>query len=62
MKLEQENLQANLFAASNTNPLLPRLAQHRLKAVMTAVPMPIEEGHMVILHIPVSIHHRSVGW
>ena len=49
-------------AASKTNPLPPRLTQHRLKAVMATVPVPIEEGHVIILHIPVGIHHRSVGW
>ena len=52
----------NPSAASKTNPLPPRLTQHRLKAVVTAVSMPIEEGHVIILHIPVGIHHRSVGW
>jgi len=28
---------------------------------MATVPVPIEEGHVIILHIPVGIHHRSVG-
>jgi len=49
-------------AASKTNPLPPRLTQHGFEAVVTAVPVPVEKGHMVILHIPVGIHHRSVGW
>jgi len=48
-------------AASRTNSLPPRLTEHRLKAVVTAVPVPIEEGHVIILHIPVGVHHRSVG-
>jgi hypothetical protein len=60
MKLEQENLQANLFAALRINPL-PHLAQNRLEAVVTAVSVSIEEGHVIILHIPMGIHHRSVG-
>ena len=49
------------FAASRTNPLPPRLTEHRLKAVVTAVSVPIEEGHVIILDIPVGVHHRSVG-
>ena len=49
-------------AASKTNPLPPRLTQHRLKAVMATVPGPIKEAHVIILHIPVGIHHCSVGW
>ena len=53
---------ASPSAASKTNPLLPRLTEHRLIAVVTAVSVPIEEGHVIILHIPVGIHHRSVGW
>ena len=46
------------FAASRTNPLPSRLAQHRFEAVVTAVPVPIEEGHMVILHIPIGIQNK----
>jgi len=29
---------------------------------MAAVSVPIEEAHVIILHIPVGVHHRSVGW
>ena len=54
--------EASPSAASRTNPLPPRLTQHRLEAVVAAVSVPIEEGHVIILHIPVGIHHRSVGW
>ena len=44
------------------NPLFSRLTQDGLKAVVPAVSVSIEEGHVIILHIPVGIHHRSVGW
>ena len=46
---------ASPSAASRTNPLPPRLTQHRLEAVMATVSVPIEEGHVIILHIPVGI-------
>ena len=36
---------ASPSAASKTNPLPPCLTQHRLKAVVTAVSVSIEEGH-----------------
>ena len=29
---------------------------------MTTVPGTIKEAHVIILDIPVGIHHRSVGW
>ena len=49
-------------AASRTKPLPSCLTKNRLKAVVPAVSVPIEEGHVIILHIPVGIHHRLVGW
>ena len=47
---------------SRLTPLLSRLAQLGLEAVVAAVTRAIEEAHVVVLHVPVRIHHRSVGW
>lgn len=49
-------------AASKTDPFPPSLAQHRLKAVVTAVSGPIKEGHVIILHRPVCFHHCLLCW
>ena len=46
---------ASPSAASRTNPLPPGFAQDRLEALMTTAPVPIEEGHVIILDIPVGI-------
>jgi hypothetical protein len=61
-EVKLESLKASLSAASRIKPLLSRLTQNRFEAVMATVSVPIEEGHVIILHIPVGIHHRSVGW
>ena len=37
-------------AASKTDPFPPSLAQHRLKAVVIAVPRTVKEAHVIIPH------------
>ena len=42
--------------------LLSRLAQLRLEAVVAAVTWAVEEAHVVVLHVPVSVDHGPVLW
>ena len=41
---------------------LPGLAYLGLEALMAAVSGPVKEAHVIVLHCPVRIHHRSVDW
>ena len=47
---------------SRLNPLLSRLAQLRLEAVVATVAGAIEEAHVVVLHVPVHVDHGPVLW